>query len=81
MDNPLDPKSTKEAPVIVDMGTQSRKRIKKLRDGRGKLLRDINEVLETLKQDGTVKDAAQVVVVVVTKEPRDAAFDWFRGCE
>jgi hypothetical protein len=80
MNNPPLTSTTQQPPVIVDVGRQSRKRIKRLRDGRGKLMRDINEVLGRLRLDGTVKDGAQVVVVVVTERPGDDAYEWWRGC-
>lgn len=81
MDNPPIANSMTQPPVIVDLGKQSRKRIKRLRDGRGKLMRNIEEVIGRLRLDGTVKDGAQVVVVVVTKRPRDDVNDWWRrGC-
>ena len=66
-------------PVIVDLGRQSRKRIRNLREGRGKLMRDISEVVAVLKAEGSVDKTAQVVVVVVTKRAKPRITDLLGG--
>jgi hypothetical protein len=67
------PKDNKEAAksqlVVVDLGKrQSRKQVKRLRKGRGKLVRRIDEIVAELVETGTVKADAQPVVVVVREE-------------
>jgi hypothetical protein len=66
-------------PVIVDLGKQSRKRIRNLREGRGKLMRDISEVVAVLKAEGSVEKSAQVVVVVVTRRAKPRITDLLGG--
>ena len=50
---------------IVDMGTQSRKRIKKLKRGEGKLMDMIESILEELNAESIVPEGAPTVVVIV----------------
>jgi len=50
---------------IVDMGTQSRKRIKKLKRGEGKLMDMIESILEELNAESIVPEGARTVVVIV----------------
>jgi hypothetical protein len=60
--------------VIVDLGKQNRKRIKKLRNGRGKLLGKIENIISELHEEDVVPADATVVVVIV-KEKRSGIFD------
>jgi hypothetical protein len=58
------------APLIVDMGKKRKKQIKQLREGRGKLLTAVNDVLEELRTAGTISASAQAVVIVVQQKTR-----------
>jgi len=55
--------------VVVSLGKQSSKRIRKLEKGRGKLLRELMGSLEELKSQGTISATAHPIIVVV-KEPK-----------
>ena len=55
--------------VIVDMGKQDRKRIKRLRKGRGKLMGKIENIVSDLAEDEIVPEDAAVVVVIVKEKP------------
>lgn len=55
-------------PVVVDLGKKSKKRIKALRKGKGKLLEDVHKCISELQSSGAVQDGAQVVVVVVEEK-------------
>lgn len=57
------------APVIVDLGVKSRKKIKKLKKGQGPLFVDLLEAVEELKADGIVAPGAQIVIAVVKQKP------------
>jgi hypothetical protein len=59
--------------VLLDVGRQSKKQIKRLRKGGGKLMQDVTETIAQLKQDNEIDPAAQVVVVVVKEKKK------FRG--
>ncbi len=67
----------KDAPVaadegvvcVVDLGEHSRKRIKRLRRGRGRLMSKVEGVIEDLQEEGVLASGAQTVVVVVREEP------------
>lgn len=55
--------------VVVDLGKrQSRKQVRRLRKGRGKLVRRIDQIVAELVETGTVKADAQPVVIVVREE-------------
>ena len=55
--------------VVIDMGKKGRKKVKKLRRGRGPLLEDVNDVITELQAEGKLNaDAAPVIVVVRGKK-------------
>ncbi len=55
--------------IVVDLNKrQTKKRIKKLRKGRGKLLGQIGEVISELQETGTIGADAQPVVIVVREK-------------
>lgn len=57
--------------MVVDMGKkQSRKRIKRLRKGKGSLMEKVTEMLHELQEGGAVSDARQPVVIVVREKAR-----------
>lgn len=66
------PQTSQVAPVIVDLGKKSRKQVKRLREGRGKLLREVNDVVAELKKTDALSSGQPVVVVV---QPRRAVRD------
>jgi uncharacterized protein DUF6200 len=67
--------TTSQSPVVVDMGKKSRKQIKQLREGRGRLMAEVADLLEELRVAGTISASAQPVVVVV-RQRRKAALMW-----
>ena len=60
------------APIVVDIGKKSKKQIKQLRKGRGKLLGEIDDLIEELRTAGSISASAQPVIIVV-KEKRKAS--------
>lgn len=60
--------STTKAPILIDLGRKSRKKIKKLKKGEGPLMEDLAATIEQLKLDGVVAEGAQVVVAVVERK-------------
>ena len=69
------------SPVIVDIGKQKRKAVKKLVKGEGPLIGEIESVINDLKAAGTVGENAQPVVIVVRPKARKAAkgMGWMAG--
>jgi hypothetical protein len=51
--------------IVLDLGTYSKKDIDKLQEGRGNLMREIDDALAELRASGAIEAAAQPVVVVV----------------
>lgn len=69
-----DDKQAKQLVVVELSGVRTPNQVTRLREGRGKLMRDIDDVIEELGESGTVKAGSQPVVIVV----REAAppFPW-----
>ncbi len=57
-------------PVIIDLGKQKKKRVKRLRKGQGRLMSDVALALDELKTEGVVKEGAQPVIVVVREKSK-----------
>jgi hypothetical protein len=70
----LETESTTASPVIVKLGRQSRKRIKALGEGRGKLFAQIMETVEELQKSGQISATAQPLIFVVKQESKLAIF-------
>lgn len=63
------PSPGKGSLTVIDLGEHSRKRIKKLRRGEGRLMEKIEDTLADLEEQGVIEAAAQTVVIVVRQEP------------
>lgn len=64
--------SAEVAPLIVDLGKHTRRRIKKLRGGTGALLSDVTEVLDELRRGGKLEASVQPIIVVVREKRKGA---------
>lgn len=58
--------------IIIDLGKQRARRVKRLRKGRGKLMDDVNVAIAELQESEAIPAGAQVVVVVVQRKARRA---------
>jgi hypothetical protein len=65
---------TTASPVIVKLGRQSRKRIKALSEGRGKLFAEVMDTIEELRKSGQISSSAQPLIFVVKQEPKISLF-------
>ncbi len=54
--------------VLLDLGEQSRRRVRRLRRGEGRLMEKIEDAVADLEEQGVVKPGAQTVVVIVRQE-------------
>lgn len=62
-------KRTKPQFVVVELAKlRTPKQVKRLREGRGKLVADIDEVVSKLIEAGTIKANTQPVIIVVREE-------------
>ena len=59
-----------DAPIVVDLGKKSRKQIRQIRRGEGKLLNEVQDVVAQLKASGTISPSAQPVIIVVKQKKR-----------
>ena len=57
-------------PILIDLGKQSRKKTRRLRKGKGGLMRDVGECIEELRHEGKISGEAQPVIVVVRQKRR-----------
>lgn len=62
--------------VVVDIGKKPRKQIRQLRKGRGKLLDEVNGLIEEMRVAGSISATAQPVVVVVRQRRKTRALLW-----
>ena len=72
---------TKNAPAgkseelcIVDLGKHSRKQIRRLRKGDGKLMTRTEQVIAELKESGVLSKDSNTVVLVVRQKPEGFGF-------
>ncbi len=59
-----------QSPIILDLGRQKRKQVRRLRKGRGKLVGSIQDLVGELKEEGAIESNAQPVIVVVREKRR-----------
>jgi hypothetical protein len=65
-----DVKDAKGVVCVLDLGEHSRKRVRRLRRGEGKLMEKVEDAIETLHDEGVLDGKVQTVVVVVRQEQR-----------
>ena len=67
-----DQKEQKAEPrtLVIDLGKKKRKRVKKLRKGRGRLMDRINDFVSDMKESGELNANADTMVVVVRQKRR-----------
>ena len=63
------PKASSKLVVVELDEPQSTLSIKRMRKGKGKLLKHIDQIVEDLTNDGTIKGNAQPVVIIVQEIP------------
>lgn len=59
---------------VVDLGEHSRRRIKRLRRGEGRLMDKVEDAILSLQEEGIISGAAQTIVVVVREEADLSSF-------
>jgi predicted CopG family antitoxin len=60
--------SATDSPIIIDMGKKKKKDIKRLRKGKGKLMSDVDNCIQELREAGEITSSVRPVVVVVTQK-------------
>jgi len=60
--------------IILDLGSHSRKKVKRLRRGRGPLMADVQEAIQEVQQSGAIPAGSPVVVAVVKERRRRGMF-------
>jgi hypothetical protein len=62
------------APVLLDLGRQKKKAIKRLRKGQGKLMETVNDTLHELQTAGKIGQGAQPIIVLVRERRRGMSY-------
>lgn len=57
-------------PILVDLGKKSKRSIRKLRRGRGKLMERVTDAIEELRSAGTIEERVQPLIIIV-RERKD----------
>ena len=63
-----------DAPIVLDLGKRSRKQVRRLRKGKGRLMDRIESVIQDLKAEGTVSGSARPIIVVVRQRAKRTVF-------
>ncbi|MBZ0292570.1 MAG: hypothetical protein K8L99_08370 [Anaerolineae bacterium] len=63
-----------EKMVVLDLGSKSSKTIKRLRQGRGKLMDQVRETIDQLREENELSESSDVVVVVVKQRRKSRGF-------
>ena len=67
---------THQSPVILDLGKKKKGDIKKLCNGEGPLVEEVNHCVEELKTSGVISAGAQPVVIIVRQKPSNKGMFW-----
>ena len=62
--------------MVVDLGKASRRRVKQLRKGGGKLMRAVEDAIAELRRSTDLPEHSQPLVVVVERKRRRRRFPW-----
>lgn len=68
--------SSEKPMVVIDLGKKSKKQVKRLRKGTGRLMDRVADTVDQLRADGEVKADAQIVVVVVKQDDDRKGMFW-----
>jgi hypothetical protein len=63
--------------VVVDLGKKSRKQLKRLRRGEGKLMEKLDALIDEMRSSNQISAGAETVVVVVEKKARKSPINLF----
>ncbi len=66
-----------KANIILDLGKKSKKKLKKLRKGKGNLMVKVNATVAELEENGTIQPGTMVVVVATEKKKSKGLFNIF----
>jgi hypothetical protein len=62
--------------IVVDLGKKKRKLVKRLRHGEGRLMERVQELIASMRSEGTSKPGDTVVVIVERRSQRRNPFKW-----
>ena len=61
---------------VIDLGKQTRKRVKRLRKGQGKLANDVTATISNLRSKGELGENAVPIIFVVREKPKRVKPFW-----
>lgn len=56
--------------IVLNLGSKSRKKVKRLRRGKGPLMDDVQEAIQEVQQAGAIPAGTPIVVAVVKERRR-----------
>jgi len=68
--------SVTKTPIVIDLGKQKKKQIKRFRRGEGRLMSKVEDTFEELKAVKKIAGDAQPVIVVVREKPKKWGRRW-----
>lgn len=63
-----------DAPILVDLGKKKRKKVKKMRKGRGPLMGVIEDTVTELRSQNQIDENAKPIVIVVREKKKRQKF-------
>lgn len=60
--------STRPAPLLVDLGSKSKKQLRRLRKGKGKLMDTVSATIQELQASGQIGPQSQPVIILVSEK-------------
>jgi len=62
--------------IILDMKRMSRKKLRRLRKGRGSAMAEMNEAIDEFRHNGTIAADAQLVIAIVKQKDKRSRSFW-----
>ena len=69
-------KADPQSHIILDIGRKSKKQVKQLSRGKGRLLDEVNRCIEELRASGNISASALPVILVVRVRPNRPQWMW-----
>lgn len=60
--------AARNAPLLVDLGAKSRKLVRRLRKGKGKLMESVAATVQELQASGQIGPQVQPIIIVVSEK-------------
>jgi hypothetical protein len=69
--------ATTLTPVIINLGKHKRKRVRRLRKGRGRLVGDVYDAIDDLRAAGEIGENDRPIVMIVRQKRKKRKYPFF----